>query len=79
MPKMLLKRCCRCDQKVVRVDKEYWRWAKRNLKPTQADQDIGKPICQECRPPIEATTILYPYSVWEVTETGFKHTLVYKS
>lgn len=78
MPKTLLKRCCKCDRQIVRVGKEFWRWAKRNVRPTEEDPDLGKPICgsKECRPGIEAMSILYPYSVWEVTETGFRRTLV---
>jgi hypothetical protein len=75
MPKTLLKRCCKCDQPVVRIDKEEWRWAKRTIFPSETDPDFGKPICKDCRTPIQAT-VLYPYAVWEVTKKGFQRTLI---
>lgn len=83
MPKTFLKRCCKCDRPIVHVEKLEWKWAKKKRKAMVSeddpdlknDPDLWKPICPACRPPVEPT-ILYPFSVWEVTETGLRHTLV---
>lgn len=74
MPKSFAKRCCKCGQP-VRVEKYEWKWVKERFIPTDESPDLGKAICGDCR---EASlpVVLYPFSVWEVTEEGFRHTLV---
>lgn len=73
MPKSFAKRCCKCGQP-VRVTKHEWKWT-RKFVPTAESADLGKAICLGCHEPLPVT-VLDPYSMWEVTEKGFRHTLV---
>lgn len=75
MPKSFTKHCLFCGA-LVKTNKGEWKFVRKNVVPTTEDPDLGKAVCWPCQEARYQSKPLYPFSVWEVTDNGFRHTLV---
>lgn len=82
MPQHFTKFCHDCGAP-VKVSRREWKWGREMMEKYTGPENPahGKAMCDSCqiaRWEKNQLGVLYPVSVWQVTEQGFVHTLLDK-